>query len=108
MKSSKGKSLNAILIAGSIFAFLLALFVIYSLQGIVKVYRLRAEEQKLKQEITLIKKSNYKIDKQIYELIHNRQYIANLAREKLNMIKKGEIVFKFIHKKKKDSNKKNK
>ncbi len=108
MKSSKGKSLNTILVTGSLFAFLLALFIIYSLKGIVSVYRLRGEEQKLKQEIALIKKRNHVIDKQIYELSNNKQYIANLAREKLNMIKKGEIVFKFIHKKKKDFNKKNK
>ncbi|MCL4542453.1 MAG: septum formation initiator family protein [Deltaproteobacteria bacterium] len=108
MKSNKGKSLNTIFILAFVLASLLALFMIYSLKGIVKVYNLRGEEQKLKQEIVLIKKRNHAIDKQIYELSHNKQYIANLAREKLNMIKKGEIVVKFIHKKKKYYNKKNK
>jgi len=63
------------------------------------------EDRKLTQEISLIKKRNSLIGVQIYKLRNDKQYIASLAREKLYMIKKGEIVFRFIHKKK-DSKKK--
>lgn len=105
MKSNKEKKLDILLIAGSISIFLLALFVIFSIKGIVKVHKLKGEEQKLQQEIVLIKKSNHTINRQVYELSSNKQFIANLAREKLNMIKKGEIVFKFINSKKKDTDK---
>jgi cell division protein FtsB len=104
MKSNKEKSLNIKFTLGAVFVFLFALIIFFSLKGVVKVYRLRAEQQGLDKDIAGIQKSNKKISDQIYELTYNKQYIANLAREKLNMIKPGEIVFKFIGKNKKDKN----
>ena len=100
MKSNKEKSLNIKFTLGAVFVFLFALIIFFSLKGVVKVYRLRSEQQVLRKEIAGIKKSNKKISNQIYELTYNKQYIANIAREKLNMIKPGEIVFKFIGKNK--------
>lgn len=105
MRSNRGKNLKVRLTAGIIFAFLLVLFVVFSLKGMVEVYKLRLERQTLNKEISVIKKSNKKMGKRIYELRYNKQYIANLAREELNMIKKGEIVFKFIGQKGKNTNK---
>ena len=104
MKSNKEKSLNIKFTLGAVFVFLFALIIFFSLKGVVKVYRLRAEQQGINKDIAGIKKSNKKISGQIYELTYNKQYIANLAREKLNMIKPGEIVFKFIDKNKKNKN----
>ncbi len=100
MKSNKEKSLDIKFIVGAVFVFLFALIIFFSLRGMVKVYRLRSEQQSLNKNIAEIKKSNKKINNEIYELTYNKQYIANLAREKLNMIKSGEIVFKFIGKNK--------
>ena len=100
MKSNKGKNLNIKFGLGAFFVFLFALITLFSIKGVVKVYRLRSEQQGLRKEIAGIKKSNRKISGQIYELNYNKQYIANIAREKLNMIKPGEIVFKFIGKNK--------
>ena len=100
MKSNKGKKLNIKFSLTSAFVFLLALIVFFSLKGVVKVYKLRSKQQLVNNEIAAIKKSNKKISDQIYELANNKQYISNLAREKLNMIKPGEIVFKFIGKNK--------
>ncbi|MFW0883781.1 FtsB family cell division protein [Candidatus Acidulodesulfobacterium sp. H_13] len=91
--------------AGLIFAFLLVLFVVFSLKGMVEVYKLRLERQTLNKEISVIKKSNKKMSKRIYKLRYSKQYIADLAREELNMIKKGEIVFKFIGQKGKNTGK---
>ncbi|MHB1662065.1 MAG: FtsB family cell division protein [bacterium] len=104
MKSNKEKRPDIKFTAGAIFVFLFASIIFFSLKGMVKVYRLRSEQRKLNEDITSIKKNNKKISRQIYELNYNKQYIANLAREKLNMIKPGEIVFKFIGKGKKDKN----
>ncbi len=104
MKSNTVKNLNVKLAAAVLFALLLASFVIFSLKGMVKIYRLRSERQGLTADISTIKKSNKKIERQIYELTYDKQYVANIAREKLNMIKKGEIVFKFVGKDKKNKN----
>jgi cell division protein FtsB len=98
MKLQKGKNLNFLIAA--IFTLILALFVIFSMHGIIKVYKLKNEETKVDKQIASLKKSNEKISSKIYQLKHNKQYIAELAREELGMIKKGEIVFKFINNKK--------
>ena len=96
MKLSKGKNLNITFTGAAVFVVIVALFVIFSLRGMINIYRLRTEQQKIKKDIGQIKKGNKKIEAQIDELANNKQYIAEMAREKLNMIKKGEIVFKFI------------
>lgn len=98
MKLQKGKNLNFLLAA--IFTLIIALFVIFSMHGIIKVYKLKNEEVKLNKQIASLKKSDEKISLKIYQLKHNKQYIAELAREELGMIKKKEIVFKFINNKK--------
>jgi cell division protein FtsB len=72
----------------------------FSIRGVINVYRLNSERRQLQKNISEIKKNNNKINRQIYELTYNKQYISYLAREKLNMIKPGEIVFKFIGKNK--------
>ncbi len=83
-----------------IFVAALSLFIIFSRHGIVRVYKLKAERTKLSKQIISLRKRNKKISRNIYELKHNKQYIAELARKKLDLIKKGEIVFKFINNKK--------
>lgn len=106
MKSKKEKKPNIKFkfTIGIVFVFLFVLILSFSLKGMVNVFRLRAEQEKLVKNIASIKKSNKKITRQIYELKYNKQFIASLAREKLNMIRPGEIVFKFIGKNKKDQN----
>ncbi len=94
-----GKSLNAKFAAAAAFVILFALIMFFSFKGMAKVYILRNERLDIRREIKEIKKNNKKISRQIHELTYNKQYIAGIAREKLNMIKKGEIVFKFIGKK---------
>lgn len=90
------KKFNATLAALAFFAVIVALLLIFSMRGMYKIYRLKAEQEKLGNDIVSIKKDNKKIEGQIYELSNNKQYIAEMAREKLNMIKNGEIVFKFF------------
>ncbi len=94
MKSQKEKKLKFFIPAA--FVFLISLIVIFSIGGVIKVYRLKAAKSKLINKLTYLKKSNAKIKRQIYDLKHNKQYISELARQELGMIKKGEIVFKFF------------
>ncbi len=107
MKSQKGKKLKFFIPA--VFVILISLIVIFSIEGIVKVYKLKAAKIKLADNLISLKKDNTKIRRQIYDLKHNKQYISELARQELGMIKKGEIVFKFFGAdKNKNVNKKNK
>lgn len=90
------KKLNIALAALGFFGTIAALLLIFSMRGMYEIYRLKAEQQRLSGDIAVIKKENKKTENQIYELSNNKQYIAEMAREKLNMIKNGEIVFKFF------------
>ncbi|MHB8282410.1 MAG: FtsB family cell division protein [bacterium] len=94
MKSQKEKKLKFFIPAA--FVFLISLIVIFSIGGVIKVYRLKAAKSKLINKLIYLKKNNAKIKRQIYDLKHNKQYISELARQELGMIKKGEIVFKFF------------
>ncbi len=95
MKSQKEKKLKFFIPAA--FAVLISLIVIFSIEGIVKVYKLKAAKSKLADNLVYLKKDNAKIKRQIYDLKHNKQYISELARQELGMIKRGEIVFKFFN-----------
>ena len=99
MKSNKGKKHNIKYAPFIIFSTVFILIIIFSVKGVIRVYRLRSEQLAVRKNIAEIKKKNEKIENRIRELTHNKQYIAYIAREKLNMIKPGEIVFKFIGKK---------
>ncbi len=94
MKSQKEKKLKFFIPA--VFAILISLIVIFSIEGIIKVYKLKAAKSKLADNLIYLKKDNAKIRRQIYDLKHNKQYISELARQELGMIKRGEIVFKFF------------
>ena len=94
MKSQKEKKLKFFIPA--VFAILISLIVVFSIEGIIKVYKLKAAKSKLADNLIYLKKDNAKIRRQIYDLKHNKQYISELARQELGMIKRGEIVFKFF------------
>jgi cell division protein FtsB len=108
MKFQKEKKLKFFIPA--VFAILILLIAVFSVEGVIKVYKLKAAKSKLADKLIYLKKDNAKIRRQIYDLKHNKQYISELARQELGMIKKGEIVFKFFNsnKNKKNENKKNK
>ncbi len=99
MKSNKEKKHNIKYIPFIIFSAIFILIVVFSVKGVIRVYRLRSEQLAVRKNIAEIKKKNDKIENQIRKLTYNKQYIAYIAREKLNMIRPGEIVFKFIGKK---------
>ncbi len=99
MKSNKEKNHNIKYAPFIIFFAIAILIIVFSIRGVIKVYKLRSEQFLIEKNIAKIRKENKKIENQIHELTYNKQYIAYIAREKLNMIKPGEIVFKFIGKK---------
>ena len=104
MKSNKEKKHNIKYVPLIVFFIIFISIVFFSIKGVMRVYRLRSEQLAVRKNIAEIKKNNGKIEEQIRELTYSKRYIAYIAREKLNMIKPGEIVFKFIGKSKKDKN----
>lgn len=60
-----------------------------------KLEELRQEEKKLRVRIEVEEKKNQLLRKEEEDLRGNPDYVEKVAREKLGLIKQGEIVYKF-------------
>jgi len=76
-----------------ILAILVLLFV-FADRGTWKFYQDYKERNALQQEIELLKTKRDRLQKEKDKLEHDMQYIEKIAREKYNMRKKDEKVFK--------------
>ena len=73
----------------------LAFLVVYSHQGLYRIYRLRQERQAVEQENARLLAENTRLARTIDRLHHDPQMIQDLIRRELNFIKKNEIIFQF-------------
>lgn len=73
----------------------LILIVIF-LPGYSKYQKLRFQNEQFKKQIEDYKTSNSELEKEMQMLKGNKEYIEKIAREKLGMVKKGEVVYKVI------------
>ncbi len=56
--------------------------------------KLSAECERLKAEIKTLQKSNEELAKEKYKLEHDIEYVEKKARDKLGVVRKGEIPYK--------------
>lgn len=93
------------------FAFLAAVVVIFFLvitfgnQGLVDVYSLKKERDRLEEKNRCLKKENAGLRRTIDRLIHDPEYVESVAREELGMVGGDEIIYHFKTKAKKQDNK---
>jgi cell division protein FtsB len=81
------KSINFLL--GVVF-----LLVIIFLPGFSKIQELKQENKRLDEKIADIKKKNIFLEQEKIKLETDKTYIERIARQKIGIIKKGEIVYK--------------
>ena len=72
---------------------LCVLIAIY-LPGFSKLQELREENRNLEKRTELLKKANEELKKEKERLENDPAYVEKIAREKLGMAKKGEIILK--------------
>jgi cell division protein FtsB len=73
--------------------FLVVLTVVF-LPGYSQLKRLRRENDELQKRIKLLKEHNDVLKEEISNLQQDPGYVEKKAREKLGVIKKGEIIYK--------------
>ena len=73
-------------------AILLLLF----LPGFSRYQKLSAECGKLKKEIETLEKTNARLEEEKYKLEHDMEYVEKKARDKLGVVRKGEIPYKKV------------
>ena len=85
----------------SLIGIFMALTFIFGDHGLLQLYKLKKEKNKIQDHISNLREEKEKLVSEKHRLENDIGYIEKLAREKYRMAKPGEKVFKVI-----DSNKK--
>lgn len=78
-----------------IFGFALLAFIFFGGRGLVQIYQLRVEKEKIQAQNALLREENQKLTEKIARLRHSKEEIEKIAREDLGLAKKGEIIYQF-------------
>jgi cell division protein FtsB len=74
---------------------LLALITVVGERGVLHLWRLRGEQNRLDEQNFRLQKENEALRQRIYRIRNDNAYLEKLAREELNLVRPGEIVYRF-------------
>ena len=72
-------------------------FVLADNRGLVHLLQMKAEKHKLTKEIQELAEENQNLKQEINLLKTDPKIIERMAREELGLVKKGEVVYRFIN-----------
>ena len=81
----------------TLFVFLatLSFFTVFGDRGVVHLWGLMEEREKLDKMNFLLQKENESLRERIYRLRHDDLYLEKVAREELNLVRPGEVIYRF-------------
>ena len=82
---------------------LLSLVTIVGERGALHLWRLRGEKSRLDEQNYRLQKENESLRRRIYSLRNDDDYLEKVAREELDMVRPGEIVYRFQTQGKRDA-----
>jgi cell division protein FtsB len=74
---------------------LLTLVTIVGERGALHLWRLRGEKSNLDEQNYRLQRENEALRQRISRLRHNDAYLEKLAREELNLVRPGEVIYRF-------------
>lgn len=74
---------------------LLASITVVGERGVLYLWRLRGEQNRLDEQNFRLQKENEALRQRIYRIRNDNAYLEKLAREELNLVRPGEIVYRF-------------
>jgi cell division protein FtsB len=74
---------------------LLASISVVGERGVLHLWRLRGEQNRLDEQNFRLQKENEALRQRIYRIRNDNAYLEKLAREELNLVRPGEIVYRF-------------
>ncbi len=74
---------------------LLALVSVLGERGVLHLSRLRGEKHQLDEQIYRLQKANEALRQRIVRIRNDNHYLEKLAREELNLVRPGEVVYRF-------------
>ena len=78
---------------------LLASWLAFGDRGLIYVYNKDKERQEYLKKIEELKKENQKLMEEIERLSKDSDYIEKTARKELNMVRDGEVIYRFANEK---------
>ena len=79
----------------SVLIVLLSLVTLVGERGALHLWRLRGEKNRLDEQNYRLQKENESLRQRVYKIGHDDDYLEKLAREELNVVRPGEIVYRF-------------
>jgi cell division protein FtsB len=80
---------------GAVVLFYLLVPLIVGDMGLVKYFKMRRMHHQLQQEIQQLSDQNKKIEDEVHALRSDPAKIEQLARERLGLVRPGEVVYQF-------------
>ena len=74
---------------------LLVLVTVFGERGVLHLWRLYGEENRLNEQNYRLQKANEALRRRIYRIRNDDAYLEKLAREELNLVRPGDIVYRF-------------
>jgi cell division protein FtsB len=74
---------------------LLSVVTVVGERGAVHLWRLRGEKNRLDEQNYRLQKENEALRQRVARIRNDNRYLEQLAREELNMVRPGEIVYRF-------------
>ena len=79
-----------------LFLLSLVLLGVIFIPGYLKIKRLSGQNRDLERQIEEIKQTNKRLKEEQEKLINDPLYLEKVAREKLGVVRKGEVVYKVL------------
>jgi cell division protein FtsB len=74
---------------------LLSVYAIIGERGVFHLWRLRGEKAQLDEQNFRLQKENEALRQRISRLRHDDSYLEKIAREELNLVRPGEVIYRF-------------
>lgn len=84
-----------LLYALALLIVLLSLYTIIGERGALHLWRLRAEKTKLDEQNYRLQRDNEALRQRISRLRNDDYYLEKFAREELNLVRPGEVIYRF-------------
>ena len=74
---------------------LLAVVTVVAERGAIHLWRLRGEKSRIDEQNYRLQKENEGLRQRISRIRNDNHYLEKLAREELNMVRPGEVIYRF-------------
>jgi cell division protein FtsB len=85
---------NILFVLAIVTMCLMLLFIVFGVNGLSDLYRLRKQKENLAQKNDELKKENISFYREIERLKHDPRYVEDVARKELGVIGKDEVIIK--------------